>query len=92
MPADLGPVDDRVTATAEVLRRQLALRTAELTALRGEMAALTAQLTGSALTPQVAEWRAKAAEYDALMATKTMHALRIPRAIYGRILARRAPG
>jgi hypothetical protein len=90
MPADLGPVDDRLAATAEVLRRQLAQRTAELTALRDEMAALTAQLTGGALTPQVAEWRAKAAEYDALMATKTMHALRIPRAIYGRILARRS--
>lgn len=90
MPADLGPVDDRVAAAEEVLRRQLTQRTAELTALRVEVAALTAQLTGGALTPQVTEWRAKAAEYDALMATKTMHALRIPRAIYGRILARRS--
>jgi Tfp pilus assembly protein FimV len=87
MPADLEPVDD---VTGPELRRQLERRTAEVAALRAEVAALTAQLTGRRDTmPQVSEWRAKAAEYDALMATKTMHAVRIPRAIYGRILARR---
>jgi hypothetical protein len=79
--------------TEQELRRQLARRTAEVASLRAELAALTAQLSGGTETmPQVAEWRAKAAEYDALMATKTMHAVRIPRAIYGRILARRARG
>lgn len=92
MPAE--PVQDGSRVTDE-LRRQLARRTAEVAALRAEVAALTAQLSGGsapASLPQVSEWRAKAAEYDALMATKTMHAVRIPRAIYGRILARRAEG
>jgi hypothetical protein len=90
MPAE--PVQDGSRVTDE-LRRQLTRRTAEVAALRAEVAALTAQLSGGqaapASLPQVSEWRAKAAEYDALMATKTMHAVRIPRAIYGRILARR---
>jgi hypothetical protein len=104
MPAGLEPVDDGVAvtgsvngaaapddaATEETVRQQLAQRTAEVAGMRAEIAALSAQLSGSVLTPQVAEWKAKAAEYDALMATKTMHAVRIPRAIYGRILARRA--
>jgi hypothetical protein len=90
MPADLEPVDDGITVTDHELRRQLMRRTAEVAALRAEVAALTAQLAGGATMPQVTEWRAKAAEYDALMATKTMHAVRIPRAIYGRILARRS--
>lgn len=95
MPADLEPVDDELTVTEHDLRRQLARRTAEVAALRAEVAVLTAQLGGppaQTLMPQVSEWRAKAAEYDALMATKTMHAVRIPRAIYGRILARRTQG
>jgi hypothetical protein len=92
MPADLEPVDDGLTVTEHELRQQLARRTTEVAALRAEVAALTAQLAGGATISQVAEWRAKAAEYDALMATKTMHAVRIPRAIYGRILARRAHG
>jgi hypothetical protein len=70
------------------LRRELAERTAEVESLRAEVSALTAML--GARDEQVVEWRAKAAEYDALMRTKTMHAVRIPRAIYGRILARRA--
>jgi hypothetical protein len=88
MPAE--PVEDRLTVTEHELRRELTRRTAEVAALRAEVAALTAQLTGGTTQlPQVSEWRAKAAEYDALMATKTMHAVRIPRAIYGRILARR---
>ncbi|HST66156.1 MAG TPA: hypothetical protein VLM05_13300 [Mycobacteriales bacterium] len=87
MPADIEPVDDM---TDTELRRLLARRTAEVAALRAEVAALSAQLAGrQAAMPEVSEWRAKAAEYDALMATKTMHAVRIPRAIYGRILARR---
>jgi hypothetical protein len=68
------PVQDGSRVTEE-LRRQLTRKTAEVAA--------------PASLPQVSEWRAKAAEYDALMATKTMHAVRIPRAIYGRILARR---
>jgi chromosome segregation ATPase len=72
----------------EVLRRELTERTAEVAALRAELAALAARI--GAQEQQVVEWRAKAAEYDALMRTKTMHAVRIPRAIYGRILARRA--
>jgi hypothetical protein len=72
----------------EVLRRELTERTAEVAALRSELAALAAQIGQQ--DQQVVEWRAKAAEYDALMQTKTMHAVRIPRAIYGRILARRA--
>lgn len=93
MPADLEPVDDGPTVTDHELRRQLARRTAEVATLRAEVAALSVQLAGGKATmPQVSEWRAKAAEYDALMATKTMHAVRIPRAIYGRILARRVPG
>ncbi|HEY7104476.1 MAG TPA: hypothetical protein VH573_22790 [Mycobacteriales bacterium] len=70
-----------------VLRRELARRTAEAESLRAEVVALTDKL--GARDEQVVEWRAKAAEYDALMQTKTMHAVRIPRAIYGRILARR---
>jgi hypothetical protein len=69
------------------LRRELGRRTAQVESLRAEVAALTAKL--GARDEQVVEWRAKAAEYDALMQTKTMHAVRIPRAIYGRILARR---
>jgi peptidoglycan hydrolase CwlO-like protein len=69
------------------LRRQLAERTAEVESLRAEVETLTAKLGDQ--DEQVVEWRAKAAEYDALMQTKTMHAVRIPRAIYGRILARR---
>jgi hypothetical protein len=103
MSAGLEPVDDAVAvtgstngaaapdgvATEEEVHQQLAQRTAEVAAMRAEIAALSAQLSGSKLTPQVAEWKAKAAEYDALMATKTMHAVRIPRALYGRILARR---
>jgi chromosome segregation ATPase len=72
----------------EGLRRELTERTAEVAALRAELAALAARI--GAQEQQVVEWRAKAAEYDALMRTKTMHAVRIPRAIYGRILARRA--
>jgi chromosome segregation ATPase len=72
----------------EVLRRELTERTAEVAALRAELAALTARIGQQ--DQQIVEWRAKAAEYDALMQTKTMHAVRIPRAIYGRILARRA--
>jgi hypothetical protein len=72
----------------EALRRELAERTSEVDSLRAEVAALTAKL--GAHDEQVVVWRAKAAEYDALMQTKTMHAVRIPRAIYGRILARRA--
>ncbi|HEY6745302.1 MAG TPA: hypothetical protein VI357_06235 [Mycobacteriales bacterium] len=96
MPADLEPVDDGLTLTEHDLRRQLARRTAEVAALKAEVAALTAQLADGHAAPagmsQVSEWRAKAAEYDALMATKTMHAVRIPRAIYGRILARRVQG
>ena len=72
----------------EALRRELVERTAEVDSLRSEVAALTAKL--GAYDDQVVVWRAKAAEYDALMQTKTMHAVRIPRAIYGRILARRA--
>lgn len=76
------------TGQAErALRRELARRTAEVESLRDEVAALTEKLGG--YDEQVVEWRAKAAEYDALMQTKTMHAVRIPRAIYGRILARR---
>lgn len=71
----------------EALRRELAERSAEVEALRAELAALTVRLGEQ--NAQVTEWRAKAAEYDALMQTKTMHAVRIPRAIYGRILARR---
>ncbi len=91
MPAE--PVKDRRPVNDDELRRQLARRTAEVTSLRAQVAALTAQLTGGQQAmPQVSEWRAKAAEYDALMATKTMHAVRIPRAIYGRILARRVQG
>lgn len=83
--------DGAAVGTEKELRRLLARRTAEVASLRAELAALTAQLAGGTeMMPQVAEWRAKAAEYDALMATKTMHAVRIPRAIYGRILARRA--
>jgi hypothetical protein len=74
--------------TVDGLRRELAQRTADADALRAEVSALTARL--GAQDQQVLEWRAKAAEYDALMKTKTMHAVRIPRAIYGRILARRA--
>ena len=73
--------------TVGALRRELALRTAEVESLRAEVGTLTAKL--GAYDEQVVEWRAKAAEYDALMQTKTMHAVRIPRAIYGRILARR---
>ena len=73
--------------TVDVLRQELDRRTAEVDSLRSEVAALTAKLSG--YDEQVVEWRAKAAEYDALMQTKTMHAVRIPRAIYGRILARR---
>jgi hypothetical protein len=72
----------------DALRHELALRTAEVESLRDEVATLTAKLGG--YDEQVVVWRAKAAEYDALMQTKTMHAVRIPRAIYGRILARRA--
>jgi hypothetical protein len=76
------------TGQAEsTLRRELDRRTAELESLHAEVAVLTAKL--GARDEQVVEWRAKAAEYDALMQTKTMHAVRIPRAIYGRILARR---
>lgn len=91
MPAE--PVQDRRSVTDDELRRQLARRTAEVTALRAQVAALTVQLAGGQQAmPQVSEWRAKAAEYDALMSTKTMHAVRIPRAIYGRILARRVQG
>jgi hypothetical protein len=91
MPAE--PVEDGLPAADHELRRELARRTAEVAALRAEVAALAAQLAGNTLElPEVSEWRAKAAEYDALMATKTMHAVRIPRAIYGRILARRAHG
>jgi hypothetical protein len=95
------PVEDRIGGTDGVgvtngdtgqmvdgLRRELARRTADTDALRAEVSALTARL--AAQDQQVLEWRAKAAEYDALMKTKTMHAVRIPRAIYGRILARRA--
>jgi len=76
------------TGQAEsALRRRLAERTSEVESLRAEVAALTAKL--GAQEEQAVEWRSKAAEYDALMQTKTMHAVRIPRAIYGRILARR---
>jgi regulator of replication initiation timing len=89
MPAEVEPVDDGVAVTNDALREQLAQRSAEVAALRTENAALRAQLADGTLTPQVVEWKAKAAEYDALMQTKTMHAVRIPRAIYGRILARR---
>jgi ethanolamine utilization protein EutA (predicted chaperonin) len=71
----------------EALRRELAERSAEVEALRAEVTSLTVRL--GERNAQVIEWRAKAAEYDALMQTKTMHAVRIPRAIYGRILARR---
>ena len=80
-------IEDTAQADSE-LRRQLARRTAEVESLRAEVVALTDKL--GARDEQVVEWRAKAAEYDALMRTKTMHAVRIPRAIYGRILARRA--
>lgn len=75
---------------AAALERQLELRTAEVDRLRAEVAVLAGGGSGSAYSPVVAEWQAKAAEYDALMATKTMHALRIPRAVYGRLLARRS--
>jgi chromosome segregation ATPase len=71
----------------EVLRRELAERSAEVASLRAQLAALSQRLGQQ--NEQVVEWRAKAAEYDALMQTKTMHAVRIPRAIYGRLLARR---
>ena len=80
-------IEDTAQADSE-LRRELARRTAEVESLRAEVVALTDKL--GARDEQVVEWRAKAAEYDALMRTKTMHAVRIPRAIYGRILARRA--
>ena len=80
-------IEDTAQAENE-LRRELARRTAEVESLRAEVVALTDKL--GARDEQVVEWRAKAAEYDALMRTKTMHAVRIPRAIYGRILARRA--
>jgi hypothetical protein len=73
----------------EVLRRELAKRDVEIEALRAEVASLRIRLGEK--HEQVTEWRAKAAEYDALMQTKTMHAVRIPRALYGRILARRTP-
>ena len=79
-------IEDTAQADSE-LRRELARRTAEVESLRAEVVALTDKL--GARDEQVVEWRAKAAEYDALMRTKTMHAVRIPRAIYGRILARR---
>ncbi len=72
----------------DALQQELARRTAEVESLRDEVATLTAKLGGD--DEQVVVWRAKAAEYDALMQTKTMHAVRIPRAIYGRLLARRA--
>ena len=71
----------------DTLRRELAERTAEVESLRAEVAALGAKL--GARDEQVVEWRAKAAEYGAQKQTTTMHAVRIPRAIYGRILARR---
>jgi hypothetical protein len=70
----------------EALRRELAERGAEVASLKAEVTALTDKIGQH--DAQVMEWRAKAAEYDALMKTKTMHAVRIPRAIYGRILAR----
>jgi hypothetical protein len=73
--------------TVDALRQELARRTADVDSLRAEVSALTAKL--ASYDERVVEWRAKAAEYDALMQTKTMHAVRIPRAIYGRILARR---
>jgi hypothetical protein len=74
--------------TVDALRQELARRTADVDTLRAEVSALTAKL--GSYDEQVVVWRAKAAEYDALMQTKTMHAVRIPRAIYGRILAHRA--
>lgn len=90
---DLVVDPERYERRAAALQRQLERRIAEVDQLRAEVAALTAQLAGDGVVvhpPAVAEWRAKAAEYDALMATKTMHVLRIPRALYGRLLARRA--
>ena len=96
-PAGDEPValtEERYARRAAALQRQLELRAAEVDQLRAEVAALTARLAGAGepvYAPAVVEWRAKAAEYDALMATKTMHALRIPRALYGRLLARRSP-
>jgi len=86
-----GIVTDGIEDTGQAdsaLRRRLAERTSEVERLRAEVAELTAKL--AAQEEQVVEWRSKAAEYDALMQTKTMHAVRIPRAIYGRILARRS--
>lgn len=88
---------ERYERRAAALQRQLERRIAEVDQLTAEVAALTAQLAGegvvvhpSVVAPVMVQWQAKATEYDALMATKTMHVLRIPRALYGWLLARRA--
>ena len=50
MPADLEPVDDGLPRTEHDLRRQLARRTAEVAALKAEVAVLSAQLAGGQVT------------------------------------------
>ncbi len=86
---------DRLRRRVDALERQLEARIAEVDDLRARLAhhdrLLAEPRPVDARSPYELEiLRAKAAEYDALMATFTMRALRLPRTWYGAVRRRLA--
>jgi hypothetical protein len=87
-PADLpAELDISEAARADRLDRQLAGMRRQLERRIAEVEQLRARL-GEEPTP-AGELARKAAEYDALMRTKTMRLLAYPRVQWGRLLAAR---
>jgi hypothetical protein len=84
VPTDalIGRLQRRITA----LERQLDARIAQIADLQAHLAEQqrrAMRVEGDSAAPLTdLELRHKAAEYDALMATLTMRALRLPRAVY----------
>lgn len=78
---DVGPEDRgrRVERRLGAVLRQLEQRIAELDRQRSEIAALRADVERH--RAEAERWRG---EHEALMATKTMRALRLPRSLYSR--------
>ena len=83
---------ERLARRVAALERQIESRIEQVEDLRRRLA--HAEREGMATGSDPVEARRKAAQYDALMATFTMRALRVPRAVYGEVRRRlrAAPG
>lgn len=77
---------ERLARRVAALERQVEARVEQVEDLRRQLAHAERQATSNA--SELAEARRIKAEYDALMATFTMRALRLPRAVYGEVRRR----